>query len=349
MQTIPDMSPWLGTITHHSIGYSNIACLKYWGKLHPQTPLNFNISYGLQHLQTETTVAWVPDLNKPYTPTFIPHITCTLNGEPHREPKLVAWCQNYWQTYWKTYRNTSNPGHIHLANTQFPQGTFHITSTNHFPTQAGIASSASGYSALVSAFAQFLPTKPMINDNRQAARLGSGSACRSLWEHTPWVAWDTDNTVYEPIVHKDLKHLYHAVLLIDATPKSLTSSVGHTLVGTSAWQPLRRSLIQSYKQAFLNALAQADWQTIQILTEMDACLMHTVMQTATPVCQYFHTKTTEILETLLEFRRQTHVPFAWTLDAGPNIHLIAPPSGAVVLTELLANLETETGMKFISN
>lgn len=320
---------------------SNIALLKYWGKADEehQIPANDSLSMTLKNAVTTTTATIVPNA---HADRF------ELNGE---ERDLQA------PVNAKILKHLVNlREHLHGLDTPY----LSIVSENHFPTGCGIASSASGFGALtLAAVGAWTGAKDIadlaqygLSPQRLAhlARLGSGSAGRSFWGG--YVHWEKvdDACSLSPMFSAEYWPLADIIMIVSNEEKKISSTLGHK----GAWSsPLFRPRL-SGMPAKLNALKlfirDRQFAALGALIEQEALDMHAVMLSSTPPLAYIDGRTGELLAWIREQRKLGNLPAYFTIDAGPNIHLICEKQNAAAvrafLTEQLPQislLSDETG------
>jgi diphosphomevalonate decarboxylase len=204
-----------------------------------------------------------------------------------------------------------------------------ITVTNTVPTAAGLASSASSMAALALAMRQFVAPFAPLAEVERWARLGSGSAVRSL--RGGFVVWDagvepdgsdcTARTAY-PADHLPLAV---AIAVVDAGPKAIDS--------TAAMERSRRTspLYGAFHdrnphdlRAALAALETRDLAALGDVAERNALAMHEVMRTADPPVDFLGPETRAVLGAV-KAARARGIPCFFTVDAGPNVKVFCPP------------------------
>lgn len=319
---------------------SNIALLKYWGKEpgEAQIPTNSSVSFTLGGLRSVTKV--------------------TVRGRflAVAAPPLTEAQQLYTHQFFLS----DSAGHIieegvsaklgrfleSILHPYAPDVALRIESYNQFPTACGLASSASGYAALVGAIADLLQlSKHLTPQELQLwlshwARLGSGSATRSTMlatlETPLFVGWirahaarETEpsgqygDTQTRPLTyHPRWASLQHLVLVLNEAPKSVTSSAGHRYAASSPFYAPRLAGLPHVWKTFCQALESYDFQTVLQLTEQDALHMHAIMQTTQHPAVYLNTEVGAVLGQFIAYRDQHELRAFWTLDAGPNIHIL---------------------------
>ncbi|MBC8046783.1 MAG: diphosphomevalonate decarboxylase [Fimbriimonadaceae bacterium] len=297
---------------------SNIALIKYWGKHGIQLPNNPSLSLTLSEAYTDTSV----ELKKKRSKKEI-EIDFLFEGEkkPPFEEKLLAFLSTIKNdvSFIKNYRLI-------------------IRSENSFPHSAGIASSASSMGALALCLLsqQFLTGKQINGDFFQTAsnyaRLGSGSAARSIyggftvWGKTDSIKNSNDNyAIQYPIeYHKDFTDLQDTILIINSDEKNVSSRAGHALMNNHPMEKQRYVNANKRLQDILLALKKGDWNLFCETVEAEALELHALMMTSTPSFILMKPNTLAVIEKIRQFRIETKIPVCFTLDAGPNVHVIYP-------------------------
>lgn len=323
---------------------SNIALIKYWGKnsAERQIPANSSVSLTLGDFRSKTCLEvrgrCVPPGFEFSPPNSFSAVDFSLNGKVTSTPTKVT-------------------DRIREIFSTFASGVgFRVTSENNFPTACGIASSASGFAALVGAAADLLQLQKHFSaDDLQYwlvewARLGSGSATRSaiLGDDCRFVAWERDGekTVTRSVPWSEsFSSLEHTVVIVDSTEKSVASSEGHLSALTSPLHRVRLASVQTVYQKAIAALECGDWQALQETSEGDAFAMHAVMLSSTPSLRYLTQDSILVIETLLTERNANNAKILWTADAGPNIHLIFDSSARPFVLKIIKKLEERLGRK----
>lgn len=198
-----------------------------------------------------------------------------------------------------------------------------VVSENNFPMGTGIASSAAAFAALALAASR---AAGLVLDEAalsRLARLGSGSACRSV--PGGFVEWregaaDVDSYAVS-IAPADHWDLVDCVAVIKTGHKTVGSTEGHTLAGTSPLQAARVADTPRRLDACRQAIYQRDFEALAEIIEQDSNMMHAVMMTSHPPLFYWEPGSLELMKAVKDWRR-TGLPAAYTLDAGPNVHII---------------------------
>lgn len=299
---------------------SNIALVKYWGKKDKgiQLPANPSISLTLSGLYTETTVTLAHG-NVSGKPAF----SFLFDGRIQKsfEPKLNAFLQRLWNDF-----SVVREHHLH------------IQTSNNFPHGTGIASSASGFGALalcICDLQQQVGGKMFDDFYRQAsrvARLGSGSACRSLfaapsvWGEYPEIAGSSDEYAVpvDFIPAEPLNNLMDAVLIVDEGEKKVSSTEGHALLDKNPYAQARFGTARADLAKLLDAMKKGNMRSFISIVESEALQLHAMMMASSPYYVLMRPNTLAIIEKIWEYREKTGTPIMFTLDAGANVHLLFP-------------------------
>ncbi|MBX2928936.1 MAG: diphosphomevalonate decarboxylase [Saprospiraceae bacterium] len=300
---------------------SNLALIKYWGKYGQQLPKNPSISFTLQNAYTETSLEYRPQTdNKPGIQ--LNFFFDGVQNEPFKE-KIVAFFDSIAEI--------------------FPflrQMEWTMHSRNSFPHSAGIASSASAMSALALClcsierrlFGYLEDESELLAKASYIARLGSGSACRSVypklavWGETPAVA-GSSNLFAVPFtaqVHEVFYTFHDDILLISQEEKSVSSRAGHGLMDGNIYAENRYTQARQRMYELLAALQKGDIETFGRIVESEALTLHALMMTSNPPYVLMKPNTLAAIEKLRVFRTEQKVPLYFSLDAGPNLHLLYP-------------------------
>jgi diphosphomevalonate decarboxylase len=282
---------------------SNIAFIKYWGvdDATLNLPQNNSISMTLADAHTTTTVEWLAKRQ-------IAQDEIILDGlrlDEHKAARLVR--------HLERIRELAAID-LHAR----------VVSQNNFPMASGIASSASGFAALTTAACTALGLPWDAKRLSAIARRGSGSASRSLFGgFVEWERGDDDATsVAHQLYPPEHWALYDVVAVVSGAEKAVSSEQGHRLAASS---PLNGGRVASLSAALADirmALAQRDLRRLGPVIELDALAMHAVMMTSIPSLFYWQPGTLEIIQAVRQWREQDGLQAYFTIDAGPNIHVI---------------------------
>ena len=310
---------------------SNIALVKYWGKKPVQIPMNPSISFTLDKSFTETVVEFEP-ADKDFELEF------------YFEDKKNHAFESKTRKFFESISDI------------FPfieQLKFKIHSKNSFPHSAGIASSASGMSALALALCDIekeyfntIDGDEFYKKASYIARLGSGSACRSVygglvvWGKTKAVANSSDlyGVPVTNVVHNDFLNYHDTILLVDSGQKKVSSRAGHALMESNIYAPARFKQANDNLARITEVLKSGDKDEFVKITESEALSLHAMMMTSNPYYLLMKPGTLSIIDKVFEFRNDTKIPVCFTLDAGPNVHLLYPGENSVDVNEFI---ETE--------
>jgi diphosphomevalonate decarboxylase len=293
--------------------FSNIAFVKYWGNRVEgiNLPANGSISMNLDGLATRATVAFEPGLAAD---------ELILNGEAASGAAL--------QRVSRCLDQVRKLAELELF--------ARVESSNNFPMSAGIASSASAFAALSLAASAAAGLSLSEKDLSRLARLASGSACRSV--PAGFVEWqagenDEDSFAYS-IAPPDHWDLADCIAVVSTAPKPIGSSEGHALAGTSPLQPARLAQVQKNLEACRRAVQGCDFAALAELVELDSDLMHAVMFTSTPPLVYWQPATLAVMQSVRRWRA-AGLPACYTVDAGPNVHVLCPGDACAQVSERL--------------
>jgi diphosphomevalonate decarboxylase len=282
--------------------HPNIAFIKYWGNRDNalRLPANGSISMNLDGLYTRTTVSFQPSLA---LDEFV------LNGREmtgHALERVSAMLDLVRAKAGFTLRAE-------------------VVSENNFPTGAGIASSASAFAALAMASSKAAGLDQPEAELSRLARRGSGSACRSIpGGFVEWQAGAGDENSYAfSIAAPDHWPLADCVAVVSAEHKPTGSTEGHALAGTSPLQEARLADAPRRLDICRKAILDCDFPSLSEIIEQDSNLMHAVMVTSNPALFYWQPETLAVMEAVRSWRKDG-LQVAYTIDAGPNVHVICP-------------------------
>ncbi|MEZ4655975.1 MAG: diphosphomevalonate decarboxylase [Caldilineaceae bacterium] len=298
---------------------SNIAFIKYWGVREAalNLPTNNSISMTLADAYTATTVEWDAAGRLDADQIELDGVQLDANAAK----RLV--------THLDRLRE--------LANVDLRA---RVASRNNFPAASGIASSASGFAALSVAGARALGLDLSANKLSALARRGSGSASRSIFGG--FVEWDQgcdhESSVAHPMYGPDHWALFDVVAVISSRAKHTSSLSGHSLAASSPLQEGRLAHLDGELQIVRQAIAQRDLHKLGPVIERDALAMHGIMMTSTPSLIYWEPGTIELIQAVRRWREQEAIGVYFTIDAGPNLHLICEEVDVVNVQERLQQI-----------
>ncbi len=199
----------------------------------------------------------------------------------------------------------------------------YIKTENNFPEGTGIASSASAFAALTIAAVRALGIVLPERDLSRLARRGSGSACRSIPAgFVEWFPGSTDVDSYAvSIAKEDYWNLVDCIAVLNRKQKSTGSTEGHALAKTSPLQSARVLDAPRRLDRCRDAIQTRDFNLFADTIEQDCLLMHAVMMTSLPALVYWEPATLELMHAVKSWRK-SGIPVTFTIDAGPNVHVI---------------------------
>jgi len=304
--------PESGNITVQSP--SNIALVKYWGKKPIQIPTNPSISFTLSKCHTKTTIS--------FEKSDIFSFEFKIEGKENIDfiPKV--------DSFFKRIKDYCP----YLSNYKI-----NIDTENTFPHSSGIASSASGFSAIALAIVELEQKITGFSENDKylkasfLSRLGSGSACRSLYG--PAAIWglhekvpnsSNEFAIEHSELHQDFKSYQDTILLIDKGTKKVSSTAGHDLMNNHPFSKQR--FFQAYQnlESMIEILKNGDLEKFISLSESEALTLHAMMMTSNPYFLLMKEGTLSAIAKVWSFRKESDIPLCFTLDAGANLHLLYP-------------------------
>lgn len=286
---------------------SNIAFVKYWGKKGHQLPANPSLSMTLEFCTTTTKLGI--------------ESSDSLSVSLHLEGQL----NDAFGVKVKKYLAGLSADLPWLNSCSFT-----IHTSNTFPHGTGIASSASGMAAIALGLTDFIyqgnQSQGFYQTASYLARLASGSACRSLYgEFTTW--GDVSDEYASPItVHPELKLLHDDVLVISSEEKKVSSRAGHERMQEHPFASARFEQAKQNYETCQRAMETGDMSELGRILETEALSLHAMMMTSPDAFTLFRPNSLIAMEKVRAFRKETQLPLYFTLDAGPNLHLIYPPN-----------------------
>jgi len=283
-----------------AIAPANIAFIKYWGKSDEslRLPLNDSLSMNLNNTYTKTTVEFSSDFSRDEI--------LLANGIFSDQEK---------QRVIKNLNVMRNKAETRLC--------ARVVTENTFPKGGGAAASASGFAALTVAAFSALGIKLSEKELTSFARMGSGSACRSIPDgFVEWKKGETHNASYAYSLYPhDYWDLRDILVIVDAGMKKVPTTEGMSAVRTSPLLPARLAALPERITRIKEAMKQKNFQQFGEIVEEECLDMHHVMQTQNPPLYYWNNVTQEIMDAVAGWRKNG-LSVYFTIDAGPNVHLI---------------------------
>lgn len=300
---------------------SNIALIKYWGKKDHQLPVNASLSLTLENSTTTTTLIYrrkkarENDISVKYFfhdlqhPKFEEKVLRLLERLCSEMPFLTA--------YELVFR-----------------------SSNNFPHSTGIASSASSMCALALCLVSMkenitgkqLTDEDFLRSVSSIARLGSGSASRSVyggwvtWGSSPGISQSSDEYATPFLLPPEsrLNQLRDSILIVSTKEKTVSSSTGHLLMNAHPYLEGRKTQANSNFNRIIDAIRTGDFHTMATIAENEALSLHALLMSSSSDGLLLHANTLHLISEIKQFRTETGLELFFTLDAGPNLHLIYP-------------------------
>ncbi|RMC39965.1 diphosphomevalonate decarboxylase [Lactobacillus sp. ESL0236] len=277
--------------------HTNIALIKYWGKADSKNklPLMSSLSMTLDQFFTDTRIT-VSEKNE-----FV------LNGV-QQAVKDYQRVFTYLKILQKKFGVSDN---------------LRVESTNHVPTAAGLASSSSAFAAMAGAFCACYNIQLSKRDLSKIARLGSGSASRSIYGgFAIWQkGFDHDSSYAYALDETPTMDLHLLAIELNPNPKKLSSTAGMLQAQTS---PFFIPWIKRNEQelsAMVAAIKAQDFSALGQLAELNANEMHAINLTANPGFSYFEPDTIHAIH-LVQQLRASGIECYYTIDAGPNVKIL---------------------------
>ena len=296
--------------------HPNIAFIKYWGNCEAEAriPANGSISMNLAGLYSRTSVEFDSALRVD---------ELVLQDEPGRGDTLARV-----STFLDIVRQLSS------TNTYA-----HVDSKNNFPMGAGIASSASAFAALAVAASHAAGLNLTEKQLSQLARQGSGSACRSI--PSGFVEWQISeceaDSAAVSIAPPEHWPLVDHIAIVNQEHKLVGSTAGHDLAHTSILQNSRVADAPRRLEICRRAILQREFEALAEIIELDCNLMHAVMMTSNPRLLYWEPTTLAVMEQVKAWRAEGLLA-AYTIDAGPNVHVICDASHQALVKERIEGI-----------
>lgn len=289
---------------------SNIALVKYWGKKSNQIPCNPSLSVTLKKSTTTTSLkliergdSWIDfKLEDKEKESFIPKLESFLNKLPPE---------------WNFLNDFS----------------LQIRSTNSFPHSTGIASSASSMASLALCLMELKMGGQSMDEGfyREAseiARLGSGSASRSVYgQMSLWGDDEEGGNDHYALPYTDFHNVFNGlqntVLIVSSEQKKISSTLGHKLLEDNIYATTRFKQANENLKSLKNILRAGDFEAFASIVESEALSLHAMMMTSNPGYLLMKPNSLILIEKVREMRKEGF-PICFTMDAGPNLHLLYP-------------------------
>ncbi len=347
-QFIPNSNfNFIPKVSHSWKTPSNIALVKYWGKSEPQIPKNASISFTLSNSHTITSIDFKRKRHS------------ELVSESQKEEELKQVQVDFELFFEGKKKDDFKPKiakFFQRIETYCPyilEYEMVIRSENSFPHSSGIASSASGMSAIamcLMSLERSLSEVEISDDfiNKKAsflARLGSGSASRSVegplvvWGNHPEIKGSSDlfGVQFPYKVHSVFHKYQDAILLVDKGEKQVSSTVGHDLMYNHPFANQRFEQANDNLSKISKILQNGDIDAFINLVESEALSLHAMMLTSNPYFILMKPNTLEIINAIWRYRNETGSKVCFTLDAGANVHVLYPENESENMIHFIEN------------
>ena len=290
-----------------AIAHPNIAFIKYWGNRDDalRIPMNSSLSMNLAALTTTTSVEFRPDLKED---------DLVIDGKS-ASPDALQRVSSF----------------LDIIRQQIAEKDIKaiVISNNNYPMGTGIASSAAAFAALAAAASQAADLELDEAALSRLARRGSGSACRSI--PTGFVEWSAGSSAEDSYAHSiaapEHWELVDLIAVVSSTHKEIGSSAGHTLAASSPLQNARVADCPRRLEICRKAILERDFAMFADIVELDSNLMHAVMMSSSPRLLYWEPATLAIMSEIQTWRAEG-LQVCYTIDAGPNVHVLCPQEQA---------------------
>lgn len=283
-----------------AISPANIAFIKYWGKKDSAINLPFNnsISMNLSDCLTTTQVKFNSAFKKD---------KIIINGKEVKDEKKD--------------RVVSI---LELVRQKAGKKLFaKVVSKNNFPSDAGIASSASAFSALALAASKAIGLNLSQRELSILSRLGSGSACRSVIDG--FAEWrkgrDSKSSYAFQLAGPEYWGLIDIVVVVNKGEKKASSTEGHEATLTSPYFKTRLIELKKRIPELGKAFLKRDIKEFGRLLEEEAVSLHVAAMTSKPPIFYWNKATFEVIDAIFKMREKGLDAY-FTMDAGPNVHIL---------------------------
>jgi diphosphomevalonate decarboxylase len=283
----------------------NIALIKYWGNRHDEFRLcaNDNVAMTLDGPFVDVTVSLADELS-------------VKSENKEMTEKDIA-----------RFAKTIDLINVYLSTFHFPLSTsISIEIDSQIPPSIGLASSAAVFSALAKAISGLVDADLSDEQISVMARLGSGSAARSIFGGFGAIKNEPndfiDGSIGFQIADEHHWNLHDVIIVPSAEEKKIGSTEGHSKAWTSPHFKTRVQEIGDHRQQeCIDAILSKDFEKLQKVAEQDCMDMHHCMQTQDPPLNYLSKETYRIIDEIKTLRQAEHLPVLYTIDAGPTVHL----------------------------
>lgn len=299
-----------------AIAPSNIAFIKYWGRKDEELrlPENGSISMNLSNLLTTTTV----EFNDAFEQD-----TITIDEQENEQEST------------RVITHLDRIRKIAGISTRAK-----VVSQNNFPSGTGLSSSASGFAALTVAASMAAGLNLSEKELSILARLGSGSACRSIPDgFVEWLNGETNDTSYAislyPPSYWDISDV---VVIASNEKKKVSTTEGQKLSNTSPFYKTRQEYIGKKTTLLKQFLKDKNFTEFGKIIESEALELHSIMLTSYPSLIYLLPNTVRIMHEVKRMR-ENGIEVYFTLNTGQDVHLICESKNATAVSEIAKTIE----------
>ncbi|UCF65711.1 MAG: diphosphomevalonate decarboxylase [bacterium] len=283
--------------------HSNFALIKYWGKREEvlNLPAVGSISITLQEIFTISSLMFDKSLAQDMI---------EINGKA-ASPQEAQRVSSFIDLFRRLGKITA---------------AVKVISRNNFPTGAGLASSASAFASLALAANQAANLNLTSSKLSELARMGSGSAARSIFggfvEMKIGKRSDGSDSIAVPIAGKEFWDMHVLIAITSEKQKEIGSTVGMKMTAaTSPYYPQWINTNQSDLKEMRHAIQNKDFEKLGELSELSCLKMHAVALSANPGLIYWNSATIDCMHAIRNLRKQ-NIPVYFTIDAGPQVKAI---------------------------
>jgi diphosphomevalonate decarboxylase len=304
---------------------SNIAFIKFWGKKDPAFNIPFNNSVSM-------------NLNNCFTITSVQFDKKLKDDDLEIDGKVVEGDKKDRVSKFLNIVRKMSDQNIYAR----------VESKNNFPSDAGIASSASAFSALSLAASKAAGLSLSEKELSILARRGSGSASRSVNSgFSEWKAGKSDQTSYSvSIATPSFWDIRDLVVVVSTGVKKASSTEGHSAATTSPFFTTRQKIIGKRIKNLKAALLAKNFRKFGELIEEEAIELHIMAMTSKPAIYYWNEGTMLVMSVVRDLR-ESGILCYYTMDAGPNVHVICLGKDEFKIKNKLSSLKNV--IKVISN
>lgn len=283
-----------------SIAPANIAFIKYWGKIdaNQNIPVNDSISMNLSACLTTTTV----EFDKKYKKDEISYVTKEMSKDGKE----------------RVIRHLDRIRKIAKSSLYAK-----VVTTNSFPSSCGIASSASGFASLSKAATAALNLDLSEKDLSNLSRFGSGSACRSIPDgFTYWKKGKKSEDSYAySLKPANWWNICDIIVIVSEEKKKISSGDGHKRVNTSPYFKTRVKNLPNKIKGVKDAMKEKNMKKLGKIIEEEAVDLHLIAMSSTPPIFYWEKETLDVIKRI-QLWREEGIEVYFTIDAGPNVHIL---------------------------